>query len=325
MLRAWRINRYGTTNSKLIARRGGRPAARPRPQAGRKVNGARGGSKATKTTGTATADRKPPTANKRYTPKSPPRKKIPKPLRIRAGRPRATPIRVVRARAGVVYSAGSTRSAERNNCSTSARRRTKRPGRRLLPQGPQHLDLGHHPDHGGVDREQQQPGIVPTHGPRIHLRLQEMPTPAARAARGPASSVWRPGGRDAPPRGTSPSNSGWRAARRNTERTTASTRSQPSPAPCSAVSSAVERSAGAPGDDGLEQGVLGGEPVEDRLLGDLEPFGHGVERRGLVAPAGEGGQGRVEDAVLGRGGGRARGRRISDWAGEAENWALTKW
>ncbi len=70
MLRAWRINRYGTTNSKLIARE-----AASRPRGRDRTKGATTRSKATATP----AERKPPTANKRYTPKAPPRKKIPKP------------------------------------------------------------------------------------------------------------------------------------------------------------------------------------------------------------------------------------------------------
>ena len=74
LLRAWRMNKYGTTNSKVIARE---------TAAARKDRG--GGSKATGTKSTkskATYDpavKKPPVASKRYTPKSPPRKKIPKP------------------------------------------------------------------------------------------------------------------------------------------------------------------------------------------------------------------------------------------------------
>jgi hypothetical protein len=73
MLRAWRLNKYGTTNSKAIAREaaarrkgGGRTAAATKSQAKGK-------------TVPKTAERKPPTASKRYTPKAPPRKKIPKP------------------------------------------------------------------------------------------------------------------------------------------------------------------------------------------------------------------------------------------------------
>jgi hypothetical protein len=73
MLRAWRLNRYGTTNAKLIAREAkAQPRGRDRRQS----------AKAAATKGkspTTNADRKPPAASKRYTPKSPPRKKIPKP------------------------------------------------------------------------------------------------------------------------------------------------------------------------------------------------------------------------------------------------------
>jgi hypothetical protein len=70
MLRAWRISRYGTTNSKLIAKE-----AANRPRGRDRTSTARTGSKASSMPGV----RKPPTASKRYTPKSPPRKKIPKP------------------------------------------------------------------------------------------------------------------------------------------------------------------------------------------------------------------------------------------------------
>jgi hypothetical protein len=76
LLRAWRINKYGTTNSKVIAKE---------TAAARKDRG--GGSRGAATKGTGTkskatydpSDRKPPVASKRYTPKSPPRKKIAKP------------------------------------------------------------------------------------------------------------------------------------------------------------------------------------------------------------------------------------------------------
>jgi hypothetical protein len=70
MLRAWRLNKYGTTNAKAIAKEA---AARPRGR--ERKEAAKTGSKTT----SSPAVRKPPTASKRYTPKSPPRKKIPKP------------------------------------------------------------------------------------------------------------------------------------------------------------------------------------------------------------------------------------------------------
>jgi hypothetical protein len=74
MLRAFRLNRYGTANSKAVARQAS-TRSRGRSAAG-------GPSKATrssKSSGKATSGPKTPTANKRYTPKSPPRRKIPKP------------------------------------------------------------------------------------------------------------------------------------------------------------------------------------------------------------------------------------------------------
>ena len=70
MLRAWRISRYGTTNSKLIAKEA---AARPRGRQRRET------AKTTTTKTSTPAGRKAPTASKRYTPKAPARKKIPKP------------------------------------------------------------------------------------------------------------------------------------------------------------------------------------------------------------------------------------------------------
>jgi hypothetical protein len=71
MLRAWRLNRYGTTNSKAIARE----AAARRPRGRDRKEAAKSSSK----TASSPGSRKPPTASKRYTPKAPPRKKIPKP------------------------------------------------------------------------------------------------------------------------------------------------------------------------------------------------------------------------------------------------------
>ena len=73
MLRAWRINRYGTTDAKLIRQE---TANRPR---GKDARAAAPRSKASKGSASEPGVRKPPTASKRYTPKAPPRKKIPKP------------------------------------------------------------------------------------------------------------------------------------------------------------------------------------------------------------------------------------------------------
>jgi hypothetical protein len=71
MLRAWRLNKYGTTSSRAIAQE-----AKTRPR-GRERKAATSTGK--KTTTSSSGSRKPPTASKRYTPKAPPRKKIPKP------------------------------------------------------------------------------------------------------------------------------------------------------------------------------------------------------------------------------------------------------
>ena len=70
LLRAWRLNKYGTTDSKLIRQRATQPRGRQRKEATR----------AASKTASAPGARKPPTASKRYTPKSAPRKKIPKPV-----------------------------------------------------------------------------------------------------------------------------------------------------------------------------------------------------------------------------------------------------
>jgi len=70
MLRAWRINKYGTTDSKVI-----RKVAATQPRGRQRKEAARSKSKKTAST---PGDRRPPTASKRYTPKAPTRKKIPK-------------------------------------------------------------------------------------------------------------------------------------------------------------------------------------------------------------------------------------------------------
>jgi hypothetical protein len=72
MLRAWRLNKYGSTSAKVVAREAA--AARPRKGERRSKEPAKTATKASSSSGTY----KPPTANKRYTPKAPARKKIPK-------------------------------------------------------------------------------------------------------------------------------------------------------------------------------------------------------------------------------------------------------
>jgi hypothetical protein len=66
MLRAYRIQKFGTPNAKMAARQAvARPPRRERKQAASRP--------------AKPAVHKPPTANKRYTPKAPPRKKVAKP------------------------------------------------------------------------------------------------------------------------------------------------------------------------------------------------------------------------------------------------------
>jgi hypothetical protein len=73
MLRAWRINRYGTTDAKAIRQE---VAARPRGKGAASTSKSSSASRGKASSGPGA--RKPPTASKRYTPKSPARKKIPK-------------------------------------------------------------------------------------------------------------------------------------------------------------------------------------------------------------------------------------------------------
>jgi hypothetical protein len=77
MLRAWRLNKYGSTNAKVVAREAAAGRKASRESGGRR--GSKEPARAAKVTSSSGGSRKPPTANKRYTPKAPPRKKIPKP------------------------------------------------------------------------------------------------------------------------------------------------------------------------------------------------------------------------------------------------------
>ena len=77
MLRSWRTQRYGAANAKT-ARPGYTPPA-GRGTSRRTRTSAAG--KGTTRNGTGPGNRKPPEANKRYTPKSPPKKKVSPPRR----------------------------------------------------------------------------------------------------------------------------------------------------------------------------------------------------------------------------------------------------
>ena len=70
MLRAWRINKYGSTNTKVDCPRSRSTTPRKTAQGTHPVDDEGRNS--------SPAAKKPPTASKRYTPKAAPRKKIPK-------------------------------------------------------------------------------------------------------------------------------------------------------------------------------------------------------------------------------------------------------
>jgi hypothetical protein len=73
MLRASRVNRYGTANSKTIKQ----IAADERQRGGTRASSK--AARSSRSPAKATTGSRTPTANKRYTPKSPTRRKIPKP------------------------------------------------------------------------------------------------------------------------------------------------------------------------------------------------------------------------------------------------------
>ena len=76
---------------------------------------------------------------------------------------------------------------------------------------------------------------------------------------------------------SNPSSSGRRPARRNTERTTASIRDHPSAGAGHGLLQNGDQLGPGLVDDRVEQGLLGGEVVEDRLFADPELAGQGVE------------------------------------------------
>jgi hypothetical protein len=78
MLRAWRVNKYGSTNAKVVAREASASRAERRERGGGTSRSTRGAKEPARTP-SSSGERRPPTANKRYTPKAPTRKKIPKP------------------------------------------------------------------------------------------------------------------------------------------------------------------------------------------------------------------------------------------------------
>lgn len=187
------------------------------------------------------------------------------------------------------------RSEEREDVGPAAH---KGPGGRLLPDGPEDLHLGDHPDHGGVDREEQEVGIVAAHVAGIHLGLEKARSPFDQGLEGRGHLG---GGRRTEP-GHLPYQAeelrpvGGQPEHRPDHRL------DPLPAVPGFGEGSFEGSGelgGAPVDRCLEEGLFGREPVQDGLLGDLQGPGQVVEGGPLVAGPGEGGDGGVEDPLRG--------------------------
>lgn len=79
MLRAWRVQKYGSPTARVAVTGWVPPAARGTMRRARSTGPRSSRGKGPQAT--ATANRKPPEPNKRYTPKSPPKKKVPPPAK----------------------------------------------------------------------------------------------------------------------------------------------------------------------------------------------------------------------------------------------------
>ena len=187
------------------------------------------------------------------------------------------PLRPAHAATGAV-------SADRRNVEQLVAAADERAQRRLLAEGPQHLDLGRHARDHRVGGQQQQPRVVAAHAAGVHLGLEERRRPGRRAA---SRRVEQPGRRrraepgDLPQEARASSGGGRRGGTSPHDRLDPAepvARRRPAPR-----SSAAGHLVGAAVDDRVEQRLLRREPVEDRLLADAELAGQVVERRGLVA------------------------------------------
>ena len=182
MLRPSRINRYGTANSKAVAR-----------QASERRRGRSGAGASSKAAYPRRAPGSPPSGRRRPRRTSATRRSRPQgrssPSRRSSAPPAELPWRQASGlsvglspatarphprppRGSGDEPSTSTTSAERKSRSTSARRRTSE---RAVGSSPcsEHLDLGDHADHRRIDGQQEQPRIVSTHGARIHLGFEE--------------------------------------------------------------------------------------------------------------------------------------------------------
>ena len=160
LIRAWRVQQYGSpTATKATA--GGAPAPRP----ARPVRQPRERKKKTETTTSGPGPGpRPPSATRPRRRRGSARHRrrsdaYPAPRRARG----STGVRGLRDHEG--------RAQQGQDVGPPA---DERAGGRLLAEPLQHRHLRDHPDHGRIDRQQQQPRLVPAHRAGVHLRLEEV-------------------------------------------------------------------------------------------------------------------------------------------------------
>ena len=180
-----------------------------------------------------------------------------------------------------VSAARSARAQERPQLGAEAAQR----GRRRRPaDAAQRLRLGGDAGDGAVGERGDEARIAAAQAAGVHLGAEEgdgaVRSAGRRAAR--SRSACGPGSRLSSR--TSPSRAGRRTARRNAARTTASTRASGS------SGAAADRGVDDDGDlgrrrleDGVDELLLAGEPVQDGLLADADLGGDLVERHGIDA------------------------------------------
>ena len=165
-------------------------------------------------------------------------------------------------------------------------------------EGSLDLHLGGHTDHRGVGAEKEQPRIGGPHRPGVHLGFEELPGALDQRIES-GGQPHRPGRPEAgdlaeqTEEGRTPQG---HPEHRSHHRIDAV------PTTTGAVESVLERGGqlgGAPVDHRGEQRLLGGVPIEDRLLADTQLSGEGVEGGSVIATGAERLNGSVEDPVGG--------------------------
>ena len=181
MLRAWRINKYGTTDTKLI-----RQEVSNRPR-GKDARAAAPRSKTTSKSSAEPGARQASHREQALHAEGPAPKEDPQAHAVAGDGPWAGG-RGGRSATGIDQ---ERRAQQLQDVGAAAHERA---GRGLLPQRPQHLDLGDHADHGGVDGQEEQTWVDAGAWCRHPSQPPGTTRPAAPAARGPGSSGSPPGG-----------------------------------------------------------------------------------------------------------------------------------